>query len=119
MMKNNPPTYNFKKGSKPPKYDIAALGLLLGIIFPILGILALYWLQWTDKSFNAFLKMFVNLKNPFQMNQASKVISLAIIANLIPFYFFLNRKAYLAVKGVVIASALALVLVVLYRFVWQ
>lgn len=120
MTKENTPTeYNLRKDPKKPKGDVAILGWVLGIIFPCLGIFVLYWLQWTDMSLSQYLKMFTNVHNPYNMNQASKVISLAVIMNLIPFYFFLNRKAMQAVKGVVIASVLALLLVVFYKFIWQ
>lgn len=120
MAKEQLPTeYNLRRNPKRPKYDNALLGLILGIIFPCIGIYLLYWAMWTDKSFSSYLSMFTNTKSSFDMSEASKVISLAIITNLIPFYFFLNKKAMLTVKGIIIASALALLLVVLYKFIWN
>lgn len=120
MAKDQLPTeYNLRKKTKGPKPDNALLGLILGIAFPCIGICLLYWAMWTDKSFSSYLSMFTNIKSSFDMSEASKVISLAIITNLIPFYYFLNKKAMLTVKGIIIASALALLLVVLYKFVWN
>lgn len=114
-----PLAHNLNKDSKRSKWDIALLGLILGIVFPCIGLLVLYWLQWTDLSFSQYVGKFTNTNSSLGMKAASKLISLSIIFNLIPFYFFLNKKAMQTVKGVVIASALALLLVVFYLFVWQ
>ncbi len=43
-------------------------------------------------SFANYISMFTGIDTPFLMNNASKAVSLAMLANLIPFYFFLNRK---------------------------
>ncbi len=110
----NPRPYKKKQGP-----DSAAFGLLVGIIFPILGILVLYFL-WADSySFGSYLRMFTEFNSPALMNNASKVISLSMIANLLPFYYFLNRKQYLTVRGILVSMVLLGVLVVLYKFVWQ
>lgn len=121
MAKEQPPVeYNLKrKRSQRPKWNNALLGLVLGIVFPCIGLLLLYWVQWQDIPFTSYVHKFTNTTSFMAMRSASKLISLAIILNLIPFYFFLNKKAMLTVKGIVIASALALVLVVLYLYVWQ
>lgn len=114
-----PLEYNINKGQRRSKWDVALLGLILGIIFPCIGLLLLYWLQWQDLSFSQYVGKFTNTGSSLGMKAASKLVSLAIIFNLIPFYFFLNKKAMQTVRGVVIASALALLLVVFYLFVWQ
>jgi len=122
MNKGKPPVeYNLRRApNRRPKWDNALLGLIIGIIFPCIGLLLLYFL-WSSSYWNfpQYLKQFVNLDSSRSMKAASKLISLSIILNLIPFYFFSGKKAMQTVKGIVIASALALLLVVLYLFVWQ
>lgn len=117
-----PPQYQLKNSNrrprKPGRQDVALLGLILGLIFPALAILVLYFFRSGAASFSAYLGMFVRFGEARVMNEVSKLISLSMIANLIPFYYFLNRKAYLSTKGVIIATALLGVVMVLYKFVW-
>lgn len=107
------PGRNKKKGP-----DSAAVGLIAGLIFPVIGILLLYFF-WGNGSYAKYLGMFFETNNPFRMDSASKVLSLSLIANLAPFYFFLNRKCYQTTKGIILASFLYCLLIVMYKFVWQ
>ena len=117
-----PPEYQLKNSNrrprKPQKNDVALLGLIVGLAFPALAILLLYFFRSGAAPFSAYMNMFIRFGEPRIMNEVSKLISLSMIANLIPFYYFLNRKAYLSTKGVIIATALLGVLMVLYKFVW-
>jgi hypothetical protein len=99
--------------------DIAALGLLVGIAFPVIAILILFFFWPTSGTFGDYMHTFVSFSNSYEMNKASKVLSLSMIANLIPFYFFLNKKYYLAVRGILMSMVLFFVLLILYRFVWS
>lgn len=114
----NPPA-----GSRPYKKkigpDAAAFGLVVGLLFPALGLIVLYFVWSRDISFGKYLQMFTMLNSPIMMSTASKALSLSMIANLIPFYFFLNRKQYLTVRGILIAMVLIGLMVVLYKFIWQ
>jgi len=101
------------------KGDVALVGFLLGIIVPIIALIILFFLWFNTGTFSQYISMFFALDNPIAMNNASKAVSLAMIANLIPFYFFLNKKKYLTVKGILIGSALFVLLILLYKFVWQ
>lgn len=112
----NPYSRPYKKKVGP---DAAPFGLLMGLLFPLLGLLLLYFL-WSGKhSFAGYLRLFTTFDSPGMMNAASKALSLSMIANLIPFYFFLNRKQYLTVRGILMSMLLIAVLIVLYKFVWQ
>lgn len=111
-----PGTRPYKKKFGP---DAAAFGLLAGLLFPAVGLLVLYFVWSRDTSFGEYLRMFTAFDSPILMNTASKALSLSMIANLIPFYFFLNRKQYLTVRGILISMVLIGVLIVLYKFVWQ
>jgi len=108
--------FNFSGRKKGP--DSALIGLIAGLVFPVLGIMLLFFF-WGDGNFGKYLGMFFDLKNYIKIDRASKVLSLSLIANLIPFYYFLNRKKYQTTKGIILATFLYCVLIVLYKFVWQ
>jgi hypothetical protein len=122
-MNNNPiqnPLDPSRLQKRKAKNDIAALGFVLAVLFPLLALVVLYFLWFGSATpFHQYLSMFVRFDNPYAMNNASKVVSLALIANLIPFYFFLNKKKYLTVKGILVGSALFVLLIVFYKFIWQ
>jgi hypothetical protein len=99
--------------------DSAPFGLLVGLLFPAIGLVLLFFLWSGNTTFGNYLKMFVEFSSPTLMNTASKALSLSLIANLVPFYFFLNRKQYLTVRGILLSMVLLGVLIVLYKFVWQ
>lgn len=104
---------------KRNKGDVAVVGFLTAVLVPILALIILYFLWFGTGTFGQYMAMFFDLNNPIAMNNASKAVSLAMIANLLPFYFFLNKKKYLTVKGVLVGSALFVLLIILYKFVWQ
>ncbi len=110
----NPVVNKKKKGP-----DVAVVGFLLGLLFPVLALVLLYFFWFGDYTFANYISMFGGINNSFLMNNASKAISLAMISNLMPLYFFLNRKKYLTVRGILMASVLFCLLIVLYKFVWQ
>lgn len=102
--------------SKVP--NAAVVGLIAGIIFPLLAIVVLY-LFWGDGDIGYYFEGFIRWGYPPSMEKSSKIVSLALVANLIPFYFFLNKHKYLSTRGVLLGSAIYVVLIFLYKFVWQ
>lgn len=108
--------YKRKNGKK---WDLAPLGLLYGLVFPIFGLVFLYFFFFGNWNFSTYLNMFFNSGVSADMNNSSKMLSLSIITNLIPFYFFLNRKHYQVTKGIILASFLLGVVIFMYKFVWQ
>lgn len=111
------PNYGFRK--KRHKYDNAVLGLLIGLVVPTIAVVFLYFILSKFSTFSNYLKMFIDFNSPTSMTTAGKMISLSLIANLLPFYFFLNRKRYLTIRGIFVAMFLLGVLIFLYRFIWQ
>lgn len=113
----NPYSIGSHKKKKGP--DSAPFGLLIGLLFPIIGLFVLYFILPGHSSLKNYFRIFTAFGIPALMGAASKTLSLATIANLAPFYFFLNRKQYLTVRGLLMSMVLILVLIVLYKFVWQ
>lgn len=70
-------------------------GLMLGLIAPAVIMGIGYLFVENDFSFYVFL---VRLKS---MGTLMKVVSLSCLINLLFFYYYLNREAYLTVKGLI------------------
>ena len=66
----NPQQLNFPRKRKGP--DSAVIGLLTGLIFPVLGIMLLFFF-WGDGNFSNYVGMFFDLKNYIRVDRASKV----------------------------------------------
>lgn len=88
-------------------------GLILGIIFPVLGTLVIFLLSRRGYTFGGYVEsLMANHK------VAAKVLSLSLIGNLIPFIYYTNRRLDLTARGILIATMLYAVLIVLLMFVW-
>lgn len=96
--------------------DNALVGLLAGLVFGLIGLTVVYFIIYQSRGFDFYLKMFTRMEPT--PAYAAKNISLAMICNLAPFYFFLNRKLYQSTKGVIIATGIMGLLFILYKFVW-
>lgn len=107
---------NKKKKNHSPDHIIA--GLLIGLVFPLSGVLLLYFF-WGNGDFKSYCTMFFDTHNYLRVDKASKVLSLSMITNLIPFYYFLNKKKYQTARGVLTAMFVYGIIIVLYKFVWQ
>lgn len=107
--------------SKPKreKNDKFILGLALGIITPVVGMFLVWVLMFSDIALKYILRWFVAFDNPRVLNEISKLVSLGMILNLAPFYWFLNKKRYETVKGIILASFFYLILVLMYKWVLQ
>lgn len=91
--------------------NVPVFGLLLGLIFPMLGVLIMYLVKFNTTSFMDFLGILFQ-----QPKVGAMVFSLGLIANLIPFLFFTSRRLDLAARGVLVATMLYAVLIVILRF---
>lgn len=77
-------------------------GLIIGVVSPLLisPLVVLLVSKRQNYPFNVLWTRFM-----YEAPMQSKIISLAIITNLIWFYIFLNRERWELAKGVVIGSA--------------
>lgn len=103
-----------KPKSRP--MDRTVLGMIAGLVFGLIGLVVVFFLLYRGKGLDFYVGMFTKMEPT--PAYAAKNISLAMICNLVPFYFFLNRKAYQSTKGVIMATGLMGVLFILYKFVW-
>ncbi len=85
------------------------LGFITPLVFAPLVLLIISWMQDYDYS---YLWHKFTLNTPYRI----KIITLAIIANLIWFYFFLNRERYNHAKGIIIGSMLYAPYIIYIKF---
>lgn len=95
------------------KFNQPIVGFLVGLVLPAIGLAVVYLLLFRHWDFNLF---WTSMWRDGKL--AAKVISLSLLANLIPFALT-NRKYYYFAKGIFIVSMLYVVLILLLRFVWN
>jgi hypothetical protein len=99
---------------KSNKYNKVGFGFLLGILFPFLGFI-LYGSYWAW-NFNKSLAYFVNDIFLGVSTFRSSIMALALIANLIPFLFFIRKDWNQAARGVLAAVFVFVPFIVYFRF---
>lgn len=95
------------------KRNVSLLGLIIGLLLPVVGIFIVYLVMSRGSSFHSF---FNTLKHNF--DTAALVLSLSILINIIPFIYYTNRRLDLTARGILIATMLYAVFIVLLKFVW-
>ncbi len=81
------------------KKDDIKLGLILGLLAPIVGLFGYYFWKFRLFSFNEFLQV-LNM----QKSLLSGIISVSLMANAIIFTIFVNQQKDKTAKGIFIAT---------------
>jgi hypothetical protein len=95
------------------KRNVPVLGFIIGLIFPMLGMLVMYFLKFSGTPFGQFVDTLVD-----NHKVAAMVLSLSLLANAIPFIYYTNKRLDQTAKGIFIATMLYAVLIVLLKWVW-
>lgn len=95
------------------KRNVSLLGLIIGLIVPMAGMLIMYLVKFGNQSFDTFIRVLTH-----NFDTAALVLSFSILANIIPFIYYTNRRLDLTARGILIATVLYAVLIVLLKFVW-
>lgn len=95
------------------RLNVPIVGFLIGILLPLLGFAVVYTLWFNGRDFDSVMSMLLHDKRI-----SPKVLTLSLLANLIPFVIFNTKRLDYAMKGVVIATMLYALLIVLIMFVW-
>lgn len=95
------------------KRNVSILGFIIGLLAPLLGVLIMYLVKFGGESVGSFIQILVH-----NTDAAAMVLSLSILANIIPFIYYTNRRLDLTAKGILISTMLYAVLIVLLKFVW-
>jgi len=95
------------------KRNLPVLGFIIGIIMPLIGFLVVFLILGQGATFSQFCaNMAGNHPN------LAKVLSLSILANVIPFMFYTNKRLDLTARGIFIATMLYAVAIILLKYVW-
>jgi hypothetical protein len=96
------------------KYDSQQLGIVLGLIGPLVGfvVYGLLWSVYFKRSFYYFYRaVFVEIPE-FR----SSILTLSLLFNLIPFFYFIRSKRYQSGRGVLFAVFIYIPVVLYFRF---
>lgn len=91
--------------------DSLLLGLMLGLLIPVLGVFAFYYSKFAAVDLVQFLQVATKHR------VLSPMLSLCAILNLGTFYLFLNKNLYLTARGIILATILYGVTIVVLKFV--
>ena len=94
---------------KKNKLDKVEIGLLTGVVVPLILFFGVYLIGDNDISFSKYLK------GMWQMQALIKLGSLCVFANSGVFWIFLNKKYEKAARGVVAATFLYAFAVIISR----
>jgi hypothetical protein len=96
------------------KRNIPMFGFVIGVLMPVIGFFLVYLILFRTYTFGDFGAYLMH-----NHDKAAMVISLAMIMNVIPFIYFTNKRLDFSARGVLIATMLYALLVILLRFVWS
>jgi len=94
--------------------NVPVYGLLLGLLFPILGLIVTYLIKFSGASFGDFIQVLVH-----DHKAAALMLAFSLFANLVPFIYFTNKRLDQTAKGVLIATMLYALLIILLKYVWR
>ena len=90
------------------------VGLVIGLIGPIIGFLlyAVYYSVSDGVPISYFIdKVFFGNRT-----LVAPILSLSLLFNIIPFYFFINKQFYIAGRGILLSFFLYAIVIVYFRF---
>ena len=83
------------------KKDNLKLGLVLGLIGPILGLIVIYYIKYSSSTFSDFLDEF------FHNNKLiTSIGSLSLLANVVFFTIYVNTNRDKTAKGIFLVTLL-------------
>ena len=81
------------------KKDNLQLGLVLGLVGPLLGLLFIYFVSFSSNPFGIFLEEFFN-----NNKLITSIGSLALLANVILFTIYVNTRRDRTARGIFIVT---------------
>ena len=88
-------------------------GFIIGLLLPFLGLTVMYFKWGQHNGFGNFIKSLT-----YQKGMASKVFTLSLLINLIPFAYCNIKRIDLTMRGIFIATMLYVLFILLIMFVW-
>ncbi|MBA3828430.1 MAG: hypothetical protein H0X33_05795 [Taibaiella sp.] len=95
------------------KRDLPIIGFFIGLFLPLLGIFITYLILFHGATFSGFVHAMMN-----EHSTAAKVLNLGILINLAPFIYCNTKRYDYTSRGIVIATMIYVVFILLIKFVW-
>jgi amino acid permease len=96
------------------KVNNPVLGLIIGLLFPVLGMVVMYFIWFHGSPVNEVVRDLLS-----NHDLASKVLSLSLLINILPFSYYTSKRLDHTARGILIATVLYFVFIVLLKFVWS
>ena len=94
------------------KKDNLKLGLVLGLLGPILGLVVVYFIKYGELSFSDFFELFINTKS-----MITAIGSLSLLANVVLFTLYVNTHRDNTAKGIFIITLIYGIAILLLKVV--
>ena len=92
------------------RYNNLRLGIILGLLAPLLGFLIIYLIAFRDLSFYDYLETMAMRK------KLSSLISLSVIPNLLLFFIFIWLNYLYSARGVLASTILYALVVIVTKY---
>jgi hypothetical protein len=92
--------------------DNIFIGVLFGLIGPIIGVVGFYLYNFSNSAFLDFFKMAA------RQNLLSPLLSLCAVINLGIFYLFIQRDYLYIGRGVIFSTFVYGLIIVAFKFIW-
>jgi hypothetical protein len=92
--------------------DNLKLGLVLGLLGPVLGLVVVYFIKYSELSFSDFFELFINTKS-----MITAIGSLSLLANVVLFTLYVNTHRDNTAKGIFIVTLIYGIAILLLKVV--
>ena len=93
--------------------DVPITGFVIGLLLPLLGFAIMFLLWSHGLKFSEFTRILSKNHKEF-----AKVLTMSLLINLLPFVYCNTKRLDYIMRGIVVATMLYAVLIVLIMFVW-
>ena len=91
-------------------YNNIRLGVVLGLLAPLLALAVIYMVAFRDMSFGEFLELLASRR------KLSSMISLSVIPNLLLFFIFIWLNYLYSARGVLASTLVVALIVVITKY---
>lgn len=96
------------------KRNVPIFGFFIGLLLPVLGLFIVFLILGGDYSgISDFLRSIFN-----NGKVAALYLTLGLLINIAPFIYYTNKRLDLTARGILVATMLYAVLIVLIKYVW-
>jgi len=95
------------------KRDSLKLGLLIGLIAPMLGVVGFYFWKFPSENFIDFLKFL-----GYQKKILTSAVTFSLLANAIMFTIYINSRRDQTAKGIFIVTCMYAVFAIVLKLVY-